>query len=325
MELTKENLLDMYRQMVTIRFFEQNLMHYAGEGHVPGTGHVSIGEEAIAVGACRALAPQDYIISTHRAHGHLIARGTHIPTMLAEVFGKATGCTGGKGGSMHLSDFDRNILGTNGIVGGGINIAGGVGLTIKMKKTDQVSVCFFGDGASNRGVFHEGFNLASLWKIPVVYICTNNQYAMTLPLCKNCANQDISARAAAYDMPGLRVDGTDVIAVYETVSGALERARQGGGPSLIEIIAFRLQGHSMRMDAMPGGSSYRPEGEIADWWDNKDPIKIFREKLYGLGYMDEAVTATLEAAAKKDIDEATKFALDSPEPKPESIYEWIYA
>lgn len=325
MELTKENLLGMYRRMVTIRAFEEGITQYAAQGYVPGTGHVSIGEEAVAVGACSALGERDYLISTHRAHGHVIARGASIPIILAEVFGKATGCTGGKGGSMHLSDFDRYILGSNGIVGGGINIAGGVGLASKMRNTGQVCLCFFGDGASNRGVFHEGLNMASLLKVPTVYLCTNNQYAMTLPLGKGCANIDISARAAAYDMPGYRVDGTDVIAVYEAVKGAVERARKGEGPSLIECITYRLRGHSMRMDAMPGSTDYRPKGELEDWWENKDPIKIFKQKLKELGYLTDEIADKIEAEAKQEIDEAADFALKSPEPSPESAFEGIYA
>lgn len=325
MKFTKEELLDMYRRMVRVRTFEEGISKFDEQGIVPGTGHVSIGEEAIAVGACSALGERDYLVSTHRGHGHLLARGANMQIILAEVLGKATGCTGGKGGSMHLSDFDRYILGTNGIVAGGIGIAGGLGLGIKLQKTNQVCLCFFGDGASNRGTFHEALNMASLWKVPTVYFCTNNQYAMTLPLCKNCANQDISARAVAYDIPGYRVDGTDVVAVYEAVSGAVERARQGKGPSLIEAISYRLRGHSMRMDRMPGGTAYRPKGEIEDWWENKDPIKIFGKNLNKLGYMNDETIAQIEAECRKEFQEAVDFAMNSPEPKPESIYEWIYA
>ncbi len=325
MELTKDNLLDMYRRMVRIRIFEEGIAKFDEQGIIPGTGHVSVGEEAVAVGATTAMGDKDYLVSTHRGHGHLLARGASMPIILAEVLGKATGCTGGKGGSMHLSDFDRYILGTNGIVGGGLNIAGGLGLAMKMQKTDQVCLCFFGDGASNRGVFHEGLNLASLWKVPTVYLCTNNQYAMTLPLSKSCANQDISARAVAYDIPGYRVDGTDVIAVYEAVTAALERAREGKGPSLIEAISYRLRGHSMRMDRMPGGSFYRPEGEMEDWWENKDPIKIFQQKLKELGYTTDESAAKTLSECQQEFREATEFAQNSPEPKPESIYEWIYA
>jgi pyruvate dehydrogenase E1 component alpha subunit len=325
MELTKDNLMEMYRTMVLIRTFEYGISKFDEQGLVAGTGHVSIGEEAIAVGACRALGDKDYLVSTHRGHGHLLARGAVMPVILAEVLGKATGCTGGKGGSMHMSDFSRYILGTNGIVGGGLGIAGGLGLAIKMQQTGQVCLCFFGDGASNRGTFHESLNMASLWKVPTVYICTNNQYAMTLPLCRGCSNQDISARAVAYDMPGYRVDGTDVIAILEAVSGAVERARKGGGPSLIETVSYRLKGHSMRMDRMPGGSDYRPKGEVEEWWANKDPINIFGQNLTKLGYLNNEMVAQIEADCQKEFEEASDFALNSPEPKPETIYEWIYA
>lgn len=325
MEFTKENLLEIYRSMLRIRTFEEGIAKLDETGVIPGTGHVSIGEEAVAVGATGALGEKDYLVSTHRGHGHLLARGASMPIILAEVMGKATGCTGGKGGSMHMSDFDRYILGTNGIVGGGIGIGGGLGLGIKLQKTGQVCLCFFGDGASNRGTFHEALNMAALWKVPTVYVCTNNQYAMTLPLCRSCSNQDIAARAVAYDMPGYRVDGTDVIAVYEAVQGAVERARQGKGPSLIEVISYRLRGHSMRMDRMPGGTSYRPKGEIEDWWENKDPIKIFGKKLAELGYLNDELASQIEAECQKEFQEATDFALNSPEPKPETIYEWIYA
>jgi len=324
MQLTKQELLSMYRRMLTIRNFEEGLTAFSAQGLVPGTGHVSIGEEAVAVGACTALAEKDYVISTHRAHGHVLAKGAEVKIILAEVLAKATGCTGGKGGSMHLSDFDRNILGTNGIVGSNITIAGGVGLAIKMRQTGQVCLGFFGDGAANRGTFHEGLNLAAVWKVPTVYVCTNNQYGMSMPQCKACANVDISARAVSYDMPGYRVDGTDVIAVYEAVKGAAERARRGEGPSLIEAVAYRLRGHSMRMDQIPGGNAYRPEGEVDEWAATRDPIPIFKKKLKELGYLDDNAAAQIEAECKKEFEQASEFALNSPEPKLESAFEWIY-
>ena len=325
MPLTKETLLNMYRRMLTIRYFEEGLTEFSKQGLVPGTGHVSIGEEAVAVGSCSALGEKDYIISTHRAHGHLLARGADINIILAEVLGKATGCTGGKGGSMHLSDFGRQILGTNGIVGGGINIAGGVGLAIKKRKTGQICLAFFGDGAANRGTFHEGLNLAALWKIPTVYVCTNNQYGLSMPQSKACANLDISARAAAYGMPGYRVDGTDVIAVYEAVKSAADRARKGDGPSLIEAVSYRLRGHSMRMDQMPGGSDYRPDGEVEDWAATKDPINIFARKLKELGYLTDESAEQIDAECKQVFDAASEFALNSPEPEPETAFTWVYA
>ena len=325
MPLTKETLLDMYRRMLTIRTFEEGITEFSKQGLVPGTGHVSIGEEAVAVGSCFALEGRDYIISTHRAHGHLLAKGADINVILAEVLGKATGCTGGKGGSMHLSDFSRQILGTNGIVGGGINIAGGVGLAIKMRQTGQICLGFFGDGAANRGTFHEGLNLAAVWKVPTVFVCTNNQYGLSMPQCKACGNIDISARATAYGMPGYRVDGTDVIAVYEAVKSAVDRARQGDGPSLIEAVSYRLRGHSMRMDTLPGGNIYRPEGEAEDWSANKDPIKIFRRKLTELGYLDDKAAEQIDAECKKLFEDAADFALNSPEPEPETAFTWVYA
>jgi pyruvate dehydrogenase E1 component alpha subunit len=325
MELTKDDLLEMYRKMMRIRTFEEGIANLDMKGLVPGTGHLSIGEEAVAVGACSALDEKDYLVSTHRAHGHLLARGASVPKILAEILTKATGCTGGKGGSMHLSDFDRYILGTNGIVGGGLSIAGGVGLAIKLQKTGQVCLCFFGDGASNRGVFHETLNMASLWKVPTVFLCINNQYGVSMPQYKACANVDISARAAAYNMQGARIDGMDIIAVYEAVRSATERARSGEGPSLIEAVAYRLRGHSMRVDRIPGGTDYRPKGEIEHWRENKDPIKIFRKKLIDLGYTDEAILSQIEADCQREFDEAVEFAVNSPEPKPESIFEWIYS
>jgi pyruvate dehydrogenase E1 component alpha subunit len=325
LKLIKENSLEMYRKMMIIRTFESGLEDLDKKGLVPGTGHLSIGEEAVSVGACSALGEKDYIVSTHRAHGHVLARGASVPVILAEILTKAIGCTGGKGGSMHLSDFDRYILGTNGIVGGGITMAGGVGLAAKLQKTGQVCLSFFGDGASNRGVFHETLNMASLWKIPTVFLCLNNQYAVSMPQCKACANIDISARAIGYNMPGLRIDGTDVYAVYEAVSSAVKRARAGEGPSLIEAVAYRLRGHSMRVDRIPGSSNYRPEGEVENWLQAKDPIKIFHSKLIELGYADEAKLSQIEAKCQQEFNEALEFALNSPEPKPESIFEWIYS
>lgn len=325
MQLTKDILLGMYRRMVIIRLFEESLQYYFEQGYVPGAGHSSVGEEAVAVGACSALGENDYLISTHRAHGHLLARGASLPIILAEVFGKATGCTGGKGGSMHLSDFDRYILGTNGIVGGGINIAGGIGLSLVMRKTDQVCLCFFGDGASNRGTFHEGLNLSARWKVPTVFLCTNNKYAMTTPVRKGCANIDISARAVAYDMPGFSVDGTDVLAVYEAVKGAVERARRGEGPSLIVAVAYRFREHSLRHDLLPEKVNWRPKGEVEEWWKTKDPIKIFRQKLKERGYMTDELVENIETECQQELDKAVDFAIKSPEPNPESIFMGIYA
>jgi len=323
--LSKDQLVEMYHQMVRIRNFEQALPEYFLKGYVVGTGHVSLGEEAVAVGAISALGPKDFVISTHRAHGHALARGSSMPIILAEVFCKATGCTGGKGGSMHIHDFDRYFFGTVGIVGGGITIAGGLGLAAKMQKSGQVSIGFFGDGASNRGTFHEAMNLASLWKVPTVYVCTNNQYAMTLPLCKNCANPDIATRAASYNMPGYSVDGTDLWAVYDAVKKAVDRARKGDGPSLVVANTYRLSPeHSLRVAAI-AGTQYRPPGEVEQWWEARDPVKITRQKLIDTGALTEKSAAKIEADAKKEFEEAFQFAINSPEPEFSVAFEGMYA
>jgi len=325
MKFTANDLLAMYEQMVRIRIFELSLPLLYEQGHVVGTAHSSVGEEAVAVGACAALDGKDYVISTHRAHGHVLARGAAVSIILAEAFAKASGCAGGKGGSMHVSDQDLNFLATSAIVGGGITVAGGIGLAMKMQKSGQVCLCFFGDGASNRGTFHEGLNLAALWKVPTVFICTNNQYAMTLPLHKNCANTDISARATCYNIPGFKVDGTDVLAVYEATEKAVARARKGEGPSLIECITYRLSPeHSLRVSSV-GGTSYRPEGELEEWWENHDPVKIFKQQLIDRGHLTDELAEQIEKRSREEFGKAVDFAMKSAEPVPESAFENIYA
>ena len=324
MNLTKRQLLKMYRKMVEIRVFESSLVHYYQEGLLVGTGHPSLGEEAVAVGACSAVGNKDYVLSTHRAHAHVLAKGANMPTIVAELFGKATGCTKGKGGSMHVSDFEHGFLGTSAIVGSGIGICGGIGLGIKLKKEDRICLCFFGDGASNRGTFHEALNLAALWQVPTVFICINNQYAVSTPQYKVCANKDISARAVAYDIPGARIDGTDVISVHETVKNAADRARSGEGPSLIECVTYRLsEQHSMRAVTVPG-TEYRPEGELVGWWENHDPVKIFREKLQEMGYINDRQVADIDEQVAKEFQDAVNYALNSAEPQLETAFQDIY-
>jgi TPP-dependent pyruvate/acetoin dehydrogenase alpha subunit len=324
LELTKNELICMYRRMVEIRIFEQSLTKFYEEGLLVGTGHPSMGEEAVAVGACFAVENDDYVLSTHRAHGHILAKGASMPIILAELFARATGCTGGKGGSMHVSDLEHGFIASTAIVGSGIGIGGGVGLGIKLKETRQVCLSFFGDGASNRGTFHEALNLASLWKVPTVFICTNNQYAVSVPQCKSCANVDISARASSYAMTGVRIDGTDVIAVYEAVREAAGRARRGEGPTLIEAITYRLSlQHSMRAVTVPG-TEYRQPGEFEEWWDKHDPVKIFRLQLSGMGYLDSEQAEQIESEAKEEFGRAVQFAIQSPQPKIETAYEHIY-
>jgi len=324
MQFDRASLIKMYKCMLTIRLFEEAAEYYYQEGYVVGTGHLSFGEEAVAVGACFALKEDDYIVSNHRGHGHVIAKGASLHVVMAELFAKATGCSGGRGGSMHLFDIDHGVLGTNGIVGAGIALAGGVGLALKKQKSDRVCLCFFGDGASNRGVFHEALNLASLWKVPTVFVCSNNQYAISMQQRKACANQDISARAVAYGIPGLRVDGTDILTVFEAVKNAVDTAREGSGPSLIECVAYRLHDHNVRMDLVPGGSDYRPKGEVESWVKNKDPIKIFKAKLMKLGHLTDELANEIQADVKNQIDEAVDFATKSPEPKGEVLFQDIY-
>ncbi|MCJ7668103.1 MAG: thiamine pyrophosphate-dependent dehydrogenase E1 component subunit alpha, partial [Anaerolineae bacterium] len=235
---------EMLLQTHLIRAFEEKADELYALGKVHGTMHLSIGQEAMAVGAIAALRPEDYILSTHRGHGHCIAKGADIKLMMAEFMGKETGYCRGRGGSMHIADMEGGNLGANGVVGGGIGMAVGAGLSIKMRGTGQVILCFFGDGAANRGIFHEALNMAAIWTLPVVYLCENNQYGMSMSVKRAFPIEDIADRAAAYNMPGLVVDGNDVLAVYEATLEAVERARGGGGPSLIEGKTYRWKGHS---------------------------------------------------------------------------------
>ena len=243
MTINKEKLLDFYHTMVKIRLFEERIVDLYARGMVPGLAHLYIGEEAIAVGACAAIRPNDYITSTHRGHGHVIAKGADLKPMMAELFGKKTGYCKGKGGSMHIADIKIGILGANGIAGGGMPIAVGAGLSAKLRKTDQVTACFFGDGSSNNGTFHESLNFASVHKLPVVFICENNLYGISVSQAKHQAIKDIAVRAIAYDMPSAVVDGNDVVEVHQAVSKAVGRARAGEGPSLVECKTYRWRGH----------------------------------------------------------------------------------
>ena len=228
---TFDQLIKMYTQMVRVRCFEEKLVEMFARGTMPGLAHLSIGEEAVAVGACNALRDDDYITSTHRGHAHCIAKGASLDRMMAELFGRETGYCGGKGGSMHIADFEKGILGANGIVGGGIPIAAGAGVGIKVQGRDSVVVCFFGDGASNQGAFHESANLAAIWKLPVIYVCENNLYGISMSQSRHQAIKNIADRAVAYGMPGRAIDGNDVLVVWQTVQEAVARARKGEGPT----------------------------------------------------------------------------------------------
>ncbi len=318
-EISKEEALKLLYNMKLIRAFEEKAGELYAEGKISGFLHLSVGEEAVPVGAISVMGPNDYLTSTHRGHGELIARGGDIKRMMAELFGKKTGYCKGKGGSMHITDIKIGHLGANGIVGGGIPIATGAGAGIKIKKTDQAVLCFFGDGAVNTGAFHESLNLAGLWKLPVVYICENNFYAMSVSLYRSHAVKEIYKRAAAYNMPGVLVDGMNVEDVREKVKEALERARRGEGPTLIEAQTYRYYGHS-RTDP----SNYRTKEE-EDQWKKRDPINTYIKKLKEKGYLTEEDVEKMDKEIEKILEDAVKFAEESPEPEIESIYEDVYA
>ncbi len=317
--LTREKLIEMFRKMLEIRFFEEKVFELYGQNLVPGTIHLYAGQEAVAVGVCSNLRKDDYITSTHRGHGHCIAKSAELKRIMAEILGKKTGYCKGKGGSMHIADFSRGMLGATAIVGAGIPIAVGAGLSIKLRGTDQVVVCFFGEGASNQGTFHEGINMASVWKLPVVFVCENNLYAMGTRQSRVMAIENIADRAIAYGIPGVVVDGNDVLAVYEVAQKAIEKARKGEGPMLIECKTYRQKGHS-RVDP----ARYRPKEEVEEWLA-KDPIKRFKEKLLQTNMLMEMEIQRIEKETSAEVEKAVKFAMESPYPAPKEALEDVYA
>ncbi|NIM92400.1 MAG: pyruvate dehydrogenase (acetyl-transferring) E1 component subunit alpha [Anaerolineales bacterium] len=319
MKLSKAKKIEMLRQMNSIRAFEEMAEKLYALGKVHGTMHLSIGMEASAVGAIAVLRPEDLILSTHRGHGHCIAKGAKLDLMMAEFMGKEAGYCRGRGGSMHIADVECGNLGANGVVGGGIPMAVGVGLSLKMQKLDEIILCFFGDGAANLGPFHEALNMAAIWTLPVVFVCENNQYAMSYPYRKAFAIERISDRAAAYGMPGETVDGNDILAVYEAVERGVKLARKGKGPSLIENITYRWRGHS-KSDA----NRYRTNEEI-EAWKEKCPIKRFRTLLVEEGTLSAEDADEIEREAYKSVDVAVEFAEESPEPSLDTIEEGVYA
>lgn len=314
--LNGERLRDMYAKMMKIRLFEEKADELFVKGQLPGAIHTSIGQEAVAVGVASALRPDDVVIATHRAHGHCLMKGVDVKGMFAELLGKKSGTCKGKGGSMHIIDASKSMLGANGIVGQQIPIATGAGMAIKAKGKHQVCACFFGDGASNSGVFHEALNLASLWKLPVIYVCENNLYAVSVPVSKSTCVKDIAVRAKGYDIPGVVVDGMDVIAVYEATSKAVERARKGDGPTLIECKAYRFMGHS-RGD--PAHGPYRTKEELESW-KKKDPIK----KLLRMIKLSDQEVKKIEEDLVAEIEEAVRFAQKSPYPGPQEALQDLY-
>ena len=318
-QIGKSLAREMLRKLYLIRHFEQRVVKLFQEGLIRGATHVYLGEEAIAVGACAALEEPDYITSTHRGHGHVIARGLDAKPMLAELLGRSTGYCGGKGGSMHIADISRGILGANGVVGGGIPLATGAGLKCKHKNTGQVVLCFFGDGAAQQGGFHESLNLAAIWKLPVIYLCENNCFALTTPNCDECSIENIGDRASAYGIPGYVIDGNDVFAVYETVRRAAAHARAGNGPVLIECKTYRWQGHYLGDPEV-----YRTREEVQEWV-RRDPISRFVEELDASGILRKFEARKLDKAALKAVDEAEQYALSSPPPARETLTEGLWS
>jgi TPP-dependent pyruvate/acetoin dehydrogenase alpha subunit len=320
MNLSPDTQREMLRQMLTIRRFEERASADYLAGRIYGVVHCYIGEEAVAVGVCTALEPNDRIISTHRGHGHCIAKGADLDRMMAELYGRQTGYCKGKGGSMHIADFGIGMLGANGIVAGGIAIVTGAGLAAQMEGKGGVAVSFFGDGASNAGPFHECLNIAATWKLPMLYVCENNMYAAQTSAAATHALGDVAARAAGYGIPGVVVDGNDVIDVYQAANRAVERARAGQGPTLIECKTYRWRAHTERK----GQPDSREKDEI-EAWKGKDPIGRLERRMRDQGDLDEPGFAALDREVMGRIERAVAFAEASPFPTPEQATEDVFA
>lgn len=314
----RERLIEALRRMYLIRKFEEGAEDSYMRGLIHGTMHLSIGQEASAVASCLPLEPEDQITSTHRGHGHCIAKGADVARMFAEFFGKETGYCKGRGGSMHIADVQQGNLGANGIVGGGLPIAVGAALTAKTLKTGRIVLCFFGDGANNEGAFHEALNMASVWTLPVVFVCENNKYGMSTSTERSTAVPRIADRAAAYAMPGATVDGNDFSAVCEAIHAAAARARAGDGPSLVETITYRWRGHS-KSDR----NRYRSKDEIAEWMA-RDPLPRFAQLLQDHGVLTMGDVERLKADVDREIEAAIAFAKSSPDPSPAEITRDVY-
>ena len=319
MKVSKEAMKDMYLRMIRIREFESKAQSLFADGKIPGFVHLYLGEEAVATGVCACLRDDDYITSTHRGHGHIIAKGGDLKFMMAELFGKATGYCKGKGGSMHIADRDKGILGANGIVGAGHNIAVGAGLSASYRGTDQVCVCFFGDGSTNQGTFHEALNLASIWKLPIVFVCENNNYGISMSQSRHQAIKDVADRGIAYGIPGIAVDGNDVMAVNEAAEEAVARARKGLGPTLLECKTYRTRGLFEGDPAI-----YKPKEE-QETWLKKDPISKFAAFLKESNLLTEEEMEALKKQVQEELEEAIRFAEESPDPTADSVVQDVYS
>lgn len=319
MALPTELVAEAYRRMRRIRVFEETAKEMAVQGELYGAFHTSTGQEASIVGTCLNLRTSDYMVGTHRSHGHPIGKGAETGPLMAELMGKSNGINSGFGGSMHLSDFSVGSLGETSIVGSGLPVATGAGLGIKMQGEDKVSLVFFGDGASNEGTFHESLNIASIWDLPVVYLCENNGYGEFTATHKVVASKNIGDRAVAYAMPGITVDGQDVDAVYDAVHDAVERARAGEGPSLVETMTYRYENHAVGMPH----EKYRTPEEVEDWRTNRDPITLFLERHLGKDLTQEEVDA-IDAEIDEEIEKAVQFGRDGDDPAPEEAFDNVF-
>jgi pyruvate dehydrogenase E1 component alpha subunit len=317
-QISQQLLLDYYKKMLELRLFELKVQELYRNGRLPGFVHLYVGEEAVAVGVCSNLEAPDLVFSTHRGHGHALAKGVPSSIVLAELWGKSTGSSGGRGGSMHMYAPEYGFMGTNGIVGAPIPLATGAALSAKVRKNGQVVVCFFGDGAVNSGSFHEAVNLGSVWDLPVVYVCENNLYATEMAFLRATKNTSVASRASAYGMLGVAVDGQDVVAVHDAAQAAIKRARQGGGPTLIECKTYRYVGHH---EGDPG-TDYRTREEVQQW-KQKDPVKLARKRLLDAG-VEEAKLQAADQEIEQLIDQAVEFAEKSPEPSADSVHDHVF-
>lgn len=312
-----------YRRMLRIRKFEEEGTRLFKAGKIPGAFHASIGQEAAIVGACMALRADDTMTGTHRSHGHPIGKGADLKGLMAELMGKETGICKGRGGSMHLADNSVGIIGESAIVGGGIPLATGCGLSAKVRGSDQVTLCFFGDGAVNQGTFHESLNMGALWKLPVIYFCENNGYAITTSVARSHGQPQIAKKAEAYGMPGEVVNGQDVREVFDAASAAATRARHGEGPTLIEAKTYRFDEHNVNLN--PGTRKpYRPIEEVEEYRRHRDPLRLFRSVLLTEG-LNELDLKSIEDEVAQSVAEAVQFAEDSPFPDPASVYDYMYS
>ena len=311
-------LLTLYRQMLLIRTFEDRVKYLFLEGIMPGTIHQYQGQEAVAVGVCGALGSEDVITSTHRPHGHAIAKGLSVESMMHELFAKTTGCCHGKGGSMHIGDLEKGMVPAIAIVGGGVPVATGVAFAFKKRKEPRVAVCFMGDGAINEGAFHEGVNMGAIWSLPVVYVIENNRYSASTPIVQTTRVDKLSDRAAAYGIPGVTIDGNDVLEVYETAREAVARARSGQGPTLVEALTYRITGHSRRDHC-----NYQPESERKRAAE-AEPIKRFAERLLLDRLADQAALDMIRLEIDAEIEQAVESAMAAPDPAPEDALEGLF-